>query len=532
MARPGRPPIGEQTVEGREKENGQAVQMSLGRGGMAAGTEFVEGWLLAQVLGEGAYGEVRLLVHARSGACVALKTLRRGGDGAAEGGAREAALHRALRHPHVLRCLGERLHADRHYLFLEYAQGGELFDRIEPDAGMSAAAARRYWRQLLAGLRYLHARGVAHRDIKPENLLLDTHDRLKISDFGMATLFRQGARERLLSRVCGTLPYAAPEVLSAASRPYRAPPADVWSAGVVLFAMLAGELPWERASDDEPRYSAWCSGGGTGGAWRRLSGGARELLHLALIPDAARRAALPRLMQHPWLREGSDATDVREDRDANDAVAESVARGWCSQPAGSIAQVAAYEPATAHVRALLSHSQPAQPDELLVSSPEPGAQPRGVLQRLVRRLTRVWVRCDEASALSALTAALELRRDRWRYLHPRMLAVECGAGGGDLRMRVWAVRAVPAGAPNGEGARVVLEFRRSRGCGLQFKRRFLELRAALQPLAAPPPSNALDVPLDVPLDAPLDGSHDMPLVAPVDAIQKEETSAHEPMDET
>ncbi|CAK1601457.1 unnamed protein product [Parnassius mnemosyne] len=111
---------------------------------MAAGGEFVEGWLVAQVLGEGAYGEVRLLVHARSGACVALKALRRGGEGAregaaegagegareAEGGAREAALHRALRHPHVLRCLGERVHADRHYLFLEYAQGGELFDRI------------------------------------------------------------------------------------------------------------------------------------------------------------------------------------------------------------------------------------------------------------------------------------------------------------------------------------------------------------------------------------------------------------------
>lgn len=55
---------------------------------------------------------------------------------------------------------------------------------------MSEAAARRYWRQLLAGLQYLHARGVAHRDIKPENLLLDHHDNVKISDFGMATLFR------------------------------------------------------------------------------------------------------------------------------------------------------------------------------------------------------------------------------------------------------------------------------------------------------------------------------------------------------
>lgn len=74
---------------------------------------------------------VRLLVHARSGACVALKAVRgAGGAAGGAGGAREAALHRVLRHPHVLRCMGERLYAGRHYLFLEYAQGGELFDRI------------------------------------------------------------------------------------------------------------------------------------------------------------------------------------------------------------------------------------------------------------------------------------------------------------------------------------------------------------------------------------------------------------------
>lgn len=84
-------------------------------------------------------GRVRLLVHARSGAAVALKAVRVEGTGAGGGGAggaapagasREAALQRALRHPHVVRCLGERTHQGLHYMFLEYAQGGELFDRI------------------------------------------------------------------------------------------------------------------------------------------------------------------------------------------------------------------------------------------------------------------------------------------------------------------------------------------------------------------------------------------------------------------
>jgi serine/threonine-protein kinase Chk1 len=61
---------------------------------------------------------------------------------------------------------------------------------IEPDVGMTIVEAQRYFNQILAGVEYLHARGISHRDIKPENILLDDHDIIKISDFGMATVFR------------------------------------------------------------------------------------------------------------------------------------------------------------------------------------------------------------------------------------------------------------------------------------------------------------------------------------------------------
>ncbi|XP_026744954.1 serine/threonine-protein kinase grp [Trichoplusia ni] len=358
-------------------------------GAMAAGAEFVEGWLVAQVLGEGAYGEVRLLVHARSGAAVALKVVRggeagAGGAGRAADAAREAALHRALRHRHVLRCLGERTHQGLHYMFLEYAPGGELFDRIEPDVGMREDEARRYWRQLLSGLQYLHGRGVAHRDIKPENLLLDDHDNLKISDFGMATLFRHGSRERLLSRVCGTVPYAAPEVLAAAARPYRAAPADLWAAALVLLAMLAGELPWERAAAEDARYAGWLAAGPAApGPWRRAGAGARALLARLLRADAARRPGADALLASAWLREGET-------------------RAWRSQPAGGEDGAAAGEGAAelsaADMDALICYSQPAQPDDL--PPPEPGALPLG------RRRTRLWLRGEPAAALAALAAAL------------------------------------------------------------------------------------------------------------------------------
>lgn len=103
---------------------------------------------------------------------------------------KEVCIQKILHHKHILRYFGTRCQNDIEYIFLEYAAGGELFDRIEPDVGMAATEARRYFNQLTSGVQYLHNRGVAHRDLKPENLLLDEHNNLKISDFGMATMFR------------------------------------------------------------------------------------------------------------------------------------------------------------------------------------------------------------------------------------------------------------------------------------------------------------------------------------------------------
>ena len=97
-----------------------------------------------------------------------------------------------MKHPNVVQCYGSRTldNHSRRFIFLEYCSGGELFDRIEPEVGMPEHQAQEYFKQLICGLEYLHQRGVSHRDIKPENLLLTENDVLKISDFGMATVFR------------------------------------------------------------------------------------------------------------------------------------------------------------------------------------------------------------------------------------------------------------------------------------------------------------------------------------------------------
>lgn len=147
------------------------------------------------------------------------------------------------------------------------------------------------------------------------------------------------------------------------------------------------------------------------------------------------------------------------------------------------------ELSAADMEALLSHSQPAQADDLVVLAP-----------RLVRRMTRLWVRCGARDALAALRRALRERGLASRDLHPRLLAVDCGDG---VRMRAWAT---PCDRPDRGEALALLEFRRSRGCGLRFKRRFLELSEALQSLAAPPPPHAdlFAEPLAEPLTEPLD----------------------------
>ncbi|CAG2122402.1 unnamed protein product, partial [Medioppia subpectinata] len=141
------------------------------------------------------------------------------------------------------------------YIFLEYASGGELFDRIEPDVGMDTSSAHRFFVQLISGVEYLHSKGIVHRDLKPENILLDDNDIIKISDFGMSTLFRHSGKERLLNQKCGTVPYMAPEIFI--HKEYRAEPADIWSCGVILVTLLTGELPWDRPTPECKSYKAW-----------------------------------------------------------------------------------------------------------------------------------------------------------------------------------------------------------------------------------------------------------------------------------
>lgn len=275
---------------------------------------FVEGWDFVETLGEGAYGEVRLAVNRSTQEAIAVKIVN--SDklvGNQDNLKKEVCIHKMLQDPHIIKYYGQRTEGPRIYLFLEYAPGGELFDRIEPDAGMPQAEAHKYFHELINGVEYLHSKGVTHRDIKPENLLLDVNGNLKITDFGLATVFRYKERERLLDRCCGTPPYVAPEVLS--KKQYKAEPADIFSCGIVLTAMLAGELPWDEPSEKCKEFIDWKENRSYNSPWTKIDTIPLALLKRILLPNQQTRYTIPQIRKDKWFMKSFSTLKCKSPRD-------------------------------------------------------------------------------------------------------------------------------------------------------------------------------------------------------------------------
>ena len=123
---------------------------------------------------------------------------------------------------------------------MEYDRGGELFEYIVSRRRVKERDACKFLHQILCGVEYLHNLGITHRDLKPENLLMDDLNNIKIVDFGLSNLFREGEK---LSTACGSPCYAAPEMV--AGERYDGVLADMWSCGVIIYAMVCGFLPFE-----------------------------------------------------------------------------------------------------------------------------------------------------------------------------------------------------------------------------------------------------------------------------------------------
>jgi len=270
---------------------------------------------IGKTLGSGMSAKVKLGTHLSTGEQVALKLIDRTKltPRQVEMLEREIQAMQAVQHPNTL--LLRHVEWVAQYpkkrggfrevvlLVLELGTGGELFDYLMYTGPLGEQVARSYFRQLLSALEVCHSQGVYHRDLKPENLLLDGSFQLKLADFGLAAI---NCDDHLCATECGTRSYMAPEVMSRQS--YDGAKADIWSSGVVLFIMLAGNPPFAQAGGNDWWFTAirhsrydkfWMAHLRSAPDFPKL---AQEFLNRIFVADSANRASIDELWQHPWLQ--------------------------------------------------------------------------------------------------------------------------------------------------------------------------------------------------------------------------------------
>lgn len=265
-------------------------------------------WRLGKTLGAGSTGRVLLAEHMSTGQRAAVKVVSksvlnsmeqsddkgRDAAGLAYGIEREIIIMKLLNHPNVLRLYDVWETSKSLYLILEYVEGGELFDLLVERGPLSEDEAVRYFRQIMMGASYCHALGICHRDLKPENLLLDHNLNVKLADFGMAALENN---DRLLETSCGSPHYAAPEIVS--GKHYHGFESDVWSCGVILFALLTGRLPFD---DENIRNLLLKVQSGNFDMPSELSPEAQDLIKQMLTVNPDNRISSHKVLEHSLLK--------------------------------------------------------------------------------------------------------------------------------------------------------------------------------------------------------------------------------------
>ena len=179
---------------------------------------------------------------------------------------RELEILNTLRHPHIVRCFGGVCEGNQHFYAMELVEGGTLDKLLEERGKFSWEAAVQFALQMASGLSYAHERGVVHRDVKPGNFLLTPGGKLKLSDFGLATV-EAATKITAAGKTMGTFPYMAPEQIR--GRPPVSPQTDLYALGCVIFEMLTGRTPFvgdapaevmhKHLDDVPPRISEFAS---------------------------------------------------------------------------------------------------------------------------------------------------------------------------------------------------------------------------------------------------------------------------------
>ena len=206
----------------------------------------------------------------------------------------EVKILSSFNHPHIMRVYDLIESDEGIFIVMEYLAGGELYDLILKKQRFSEPESRTYFQQLIHAIAYCHLHGVAHRDIKPENILLDDQGQIKLGDFGLSNYFKDGI---FMKTSCGSMNYAAPEIISGDI--YSGPEVDIWSAGVVLFLLVTGYLPF----DESNVYTLFQKIKAADFVFpSNISECCQDLISRMLNPDPVNRISLSQIHHHPWFQ--------------------------------------------------------------------------------------------------------------------------------------------------------------------------------------------------------------------------------------
>ncbi|XVE79061.1 hypothetical protein DITRI_Ditri14bG0027500 [Diplodiscus trichospermus] len=215
------------------------------------GNKMVNEYVREYKIGAGSYGKVVLYRNCVDGKHYAIKAFHKShllklrvgpSETAMTDVLREVLIMKTLEHPNIVNLIEviDDPSMDQFYMVLEYVEGKWVCEGSGPPGGIGEDTARKYVRDIVSGLTYLHGHNIVHGDIKPDNLLITSKGTVKIGDFSVSQVFEDDNDE--LRRSPGTPVFTAPECCLGLT--YSGKAADTWAVGVTLYCMVLGKYPF------------------------------------------------------------------------------------------------------------------------------------------------------------------------------------------------------------------------------------------------------------------------------------------------
>ena len=262
-------------------------------------------YIIKQTIGKGTFSKVKLGINKTTNQKVAIKILEKCKiveKDDLERIVREMSIITKLNHQNVIKVFEMYETSENFLIIMEYCEGGELFNYIVEHQRLSEEETAYFFYQLINGIEYIHSQKIVHRDLKPENLLLDSNNILKIIDFGLSNYYNG----TYLSTPCGSPCYASPEMVG--GNTYNGFYIDVWSTGIILFAMMCGYLPFEDPDNEvlfkkilecKLHYPS------------HLSPLAKDIMKKILVTDPEKRIKIEEIKQHKFYLKGKKLFNLK-----------------------------------------------------------------------------------------------------------------------------------------------------------------------------------------------------------------------------